>query len=83
MVKDTPIIVADEPTGNLDSESAKEVIEILKKVAKDKLVVVVTHNIEQVEEFATRIIKMHDGRIIQNTEIKKIQIEPQIIESDV
>lgn len=82
MVKDTPIIVADEPTGNLDSESAKEVIEILKKVAKDKLVVVVTHNIEQVEEFATRIIKMHDGRIIQNTEIKKISNEPPIIESE-
>ncbi len=81
MVKDTPIIVADEPTGNLDSESAKEVIEILKKVAKDKLVVVVTHNIEQVEEFATRIIKMHDGRIIQNTEIKKISNDPPIIES--
>ncbi len=73
MVKDTPIIVADEPTGNLDSESAKEVIEILKKVAKNKLVVVVTHNIEQIEEFATRIIKMHDGRIIQNTEIKEIK----------
>ena len=82
MVKDTPIIVADEPTGNLDSESAKEVIEILKKVAKDKLVVVVTHNIEQVENVATRIIKMHDGRIIQNTELKKIPKEPKIIESE-
>lgn len=82
MVKDTPIIVADEPTGNLDSESAKEVIEILKKVAKNKLVIVVTHNIEQVEEFATRIIKMHDGRIIQNTEIKKISKEPPIVESE-
>lgn len=79
MVKDTPIIVADEPTGNLDSESASEVIEILKKVAKNKLVVVVTHNIEQIEQYATRIIKMHDGRIIQNTEIKKVEdeIKPQ------
>ena len=74
MVKDTPIIVADEPTGNLDSESAKEVIEILRKVAKDKLVIIVTHNIEQIEQYATRIIKMHDGRIIQNTEIKKEDI---------
>lgn len=81
MVKDTPIIVADEPTGNLDSESAKEVIEILKNVAKGKLVIVVTHNIEQVEEYATRIIKMHDGRIIQNTEVKKIKEEPEIQES--
>ena len=82
MVKDTPIIVADEPTGNLDSESAKDVIEILKKVAKDKLVVVVTHNIEQVEQYATRIIKMNDGRIIENTEIKKIENEPSVQESE-
>ncbi len=81
IVKETPIIVADEPTGNLDSESATEVIEILKKVAKDRLVIVVTHNIEQIEQYATRIIKMHDGRIIQNTEIKTIENEPQIVES--
>lgn len=81
MVKDTPIIVADEPTGNLDSESAKEIIELLKKVAKDKLVVVVTHNIEQIEDVATRIIKMHDGRIVQNIEKKKIKEEPEITES--
>ena len=49
IVKDTPIIVADEPTGNLDTKSAYEIIELLKNVAKDKLVVIVTHNIEQVE----------------------------------
>ena len=72
MVKDTPIIVADEPTGNLDSESAKDVIDILRKVAKDKLVIIVTHNLEQVEQYATRIVKMHDGRIIENQEIKKV-----------
>ena len=77
MVKETPIIVADEPTGNLDSKSAGEIIEILKKVAKDKLVIIVTHNIEQVEEYATRIIKMNDGRIIENTEIKKIEEEKE------
>lgn len=55
IVKDTPIIVADEPTGNLDTKSAYEIIELLKNVAKDKLVVIVTHNIEQVEKYATRI----------------------------
>ncbi len=71
MVKETPIIVADEPTGNLDTKSSKDVIELLKKVAKDKLVIVVTHNLEQVEEYATRIIKMHDGRIIENKTIKE------------
>ena len=45
IIKDTPIIVADEPTGNLDTKSAEEIIELLRKVAKDKLVVMVTHNI--------------------------------------
>ena len=79
MVKETPIIVADEPTGNLDANSAKDVIELLKKVAKDRLVIVVTHNVEQIEEYATRIIKMHDGKIIENKEIKKIE-EPEHIE---
>ena len=57
------------------------VISILKKVAKDKLVVMVTHNIEQVEQYATRIIKMHDGRIVENNEIKKIEDEPKVEES--
>lgn len=81
MIKETPIIVADEPTGNLDSASSKDVIELLKKVAKDRLVIVVTHNIEQVEEYATRIIKMHDGRIIENKEIKKVDIPEKVEES--
>jgi len=81
IVKDTPIIVADEPTGNLDTKSAYEIIELLKNVAKDKLVVIVTHNIEQVEKYATRIIKMHDGRMIQNTEIKNINEDSKITQA--
>lgn len=81
IVKDTPIIVADEPTGNLDTKSAYEIIKLLKNVAKDKLVVIVTHNIEQVEKYATRIIKMHDGRMIQNTEIKNINEDSKITQA--
>ena len=81
IVKDTPIIVADEPTGNLDTKSAYEIIELLKNVAKDKLVVIVTHNIEQVEKYATRIIKMHDGRMIQNTKIKNINEDSKITQA--
>lgn len=81
IVKDTPIIVADEPTGNLDTKSAYEIIELLKNVAKDKLAVIVTHNIEQVEKYATRIIKMHDGRMIQNTEIKNINEDSKITQA--
>ena len=81
MVKDTPIIVADEPTGNLDVNSASGVIEILKKVAKEKLVIIVTHNIEQVEQYATRIIKMNDGRIIENRVVKEVEDEISLKES--
>mgnify|MGYP002660027446 FL=1 len=61
IVKDTPIIVADEPTGNLDTKSAYEIIELLKNVAKDKLVVIVTHNIEQVEKYATTVCDDRSG----------------------
>lgn len=78
LAKETPIIVADEPTGNLDSESAAEVMRILSEIAKDKLVIIVTHNIEQVEKYATRLIKMHDGKILED---KKLA-EPEIKDED-
>ncbi len=69
LAKETPIIIADEPTGNLDTASAKAVFELLNKVAKDKLVVIVTHNYDQVEKYATRKIKMHDGKIVEDKKL--------------
>lgn len=66
LAKDTPIIIADEPTGNLDSKSAKEIIKLLHDVSQNKLVIIVTHNYEQVESYATRKIKMHDGKILED-----------------
>src|SRR5690554_7199869 len=60
LAKDTPIIVADEPTGNLDSESSKQVIELLKELSEDKLIIIVTHDYDQVKDIATRHIKMHE-----------------------
>ena len=63
LAKDSPIILADEPTGNLDSATGKEIIELLREVSKDKLVIVVTHNFEQVEYCATRHIRVYDGAI--------------------
>ena len=66
LAKDAPIIVADEPTGNLDSASADIVMETLSKVSADKLVVIVTHNYEQAEPYVTRKLTMHDGRIIED-----------------
>ena len=50
LAKDTPIIVADEPTGNLDVESARSIMKLLHKISKDKLIVIVTHNYEQVSD---------------------------------
>ena len=69
LAKETPIIVADEPTGNLDSRSAKDVIKLLKEISKDKLVIVVTHNFSEIEDMATRIVKMHDGKIVSDKEV--------------
>ena len=73
LAKDAPIIVADEPTGNLDSASADIVMETLSKVSHDKLVVVVTHNYEQAEPYVTRKLTMHDGRIIEDKKITRTQ----------
>ena len=72
LAKETPIIIADEPTGNLDSKSASEVLKLLSEVAKDKLVIVVTHNYDQIEKYVTRKITMSDGRIIEDKNFKEI-----------
>jgi len=63
LAKDSPIILADEPTGNLDSTTSAEIIELLREVSKDKLLIVVTHNFEQVEKYATRHIRIFDGAV--------------------
>ena len=72
LAKDTPIIIADEPTGNLDKKSAEEIIKLLSEISKDKLVIIVTHNYEQVEKYVTRKIKMHDGKVLEDKKIKEV-----------
>ncbi|MBU1094761.1 MAG: ABC transporter ATP-binding protein/permease [Firmicutes bacterium] len=85
LAKDCPIIVADEPTGNLDSASGAQVMGLLNDISKDKLVVVVTHDFEQVEKYATRKIKMHDGEVVEDKKLKTTTevnlIEPPKIKS--
>ncbi|MCK5761809.1 MAG: ABC transporter ATP-binding protein, partial [Candidatus Izimaplasma sp.] len=71
LAKDCPIIVADEPTGNLDSESGEKIMTLLQEIAHDKLVIVVTHNYDQVKEFATRKIRLFDGEVVEDKKIKK------------
>jgi len=74
LAKETPVIVADEPTGNLDSQSAAEIIQLLHALSKDKLIIIVTHNYEQVEPYVTRKITMHDGRVAED---KILTTEPE------
>lgn len=69
LAKDTDIIVADEPTGNLDSASASGIVELLSAISRDKLVIVVTHNFDQFEAYATRKIKMHDGKVVEDEKV--------------
>ena len=69
LAKETPIIVADEPTGNLDVASAADIIKLLASLSKDKLIIIVTHNYEQVEPYVTRKISMHDGRIAEDKRV--------------
>lgn len=69
------ILACDEPTGNLDSKTAQEIINLIKEVSKDKLVLIVTHNYEQVKDIATRKIKIEDGRIVEDLIIKKVEEE--------
>ena len=71
LAKDCPIIVADEPTGNLDSESSKNILSLLKEISKDKLVIVVTHNYDEVSAYATRKIRLFDGEVVEDKIIKK------------
>ena len=63
LVNDPDILLADEPTGALDSDTSVQVMDLLREVAKDRLVVMVTHNPELAEQYATRIVKLRDGKI--------------------
>lgn len=67
LVNNPDIILADEPTGALDSESGVQVMELLKEVARDRLVIMVTHNGQLAEEYSTRIINLRDGEVVGDT----------------
>ncbi|MEE1490508.1 MAG: FtsX-like permease family protein, partial [Massilioclostridium sp.] len=67
LVNNPDILLADEPTGALDSETSIQIMELLKEIAKDKLVIMVTHNPELAEKYSTRIVKLLDGKIVNDT----------------
>ena len=79
LVNDPDILLADEPTGALDTDTSIQVMELLKEVAKDRLVVMVTHNPELAEQYATRIVRLRDGRITDDSnpyEIDESKLKP-------
>lgn len=67
LINDPDILLADEPTGALDSETSLQVLDLLKEIAKDKLVIMVTHNPELAVNYSTRIVKLLDGQIVDDT----------------
>lgn len=89
LVNDPEIILADEPTGALDSKTSVQIMEILKEISKNKLVVMVTHNPDLAEEYSTRIIRLLDGELKQDTNpynheesIKEIESHKAELEKD-
>ena len=76
LVKKPEIILADEPTGNLDSETSEQVFELFKRISKDKLIICVSHDAEYAHKYADRIIEISDGKIIRDT-------NPEVLQDDV
>lgn len=67
LVNNPEILLADEPTGALDSETSVQIMELIKRIAEDRLVIMVTHNPELAEKYSTRIVRLKDGEVIEDT----------------
>lgn len=80
LVNNPDILLADEPTGALDSETSVQVMDLLKEVAKDRLVIMVTHNPELAEEYATRIIRFKDGLLIADSDPYEEEEQQQAVQ---
>lgn len=68
LVNNPEIVLADEPTGALDTNTSKQIMDLLKEIAKDRLVIMVTHNPELAEKYSTRIVKIRDGQILDDSD---------------
>ena len=73
IVKNPSIVIADEPTGNLDSKNSLEIMNIIKAISKEKLVILVTHEVDLANFYATRIVEVKDGKVVKDfqNEIKE------------
>ena len=82
LAKNTGIIVADEPIGNLDSETGEQIMRLLKELSKTRLVIMVTHNFEQAERYVTRKIRIHDGELISDVQMNKEMTDEVVVASE-
>ncbi len=82
LVKNPKIIMADEPTGALDSVTGKQVIELMKDLSKDKLVLVVSHDLELAEKYADRIIRLVDGKVVEDITLTDVEIVGNVYNGD-
>ena len=81
LINNPDILLADEPTGALDSETSIQIMDLLKEIAKDKLVIMVTHNPELAEKYSTRVVNLLDGKIISDTDPYNDCDEPKLEET--
>lgn len=78
LATDPDIILADEPTGALDSKTSQQIMKLIKEISKDKLVIMVTHNRQLAEEYSTRIVELKDGKLISDSNpITKVEKETE------
>ena len=84
LVKNPDIILADEPTGNLDSKTSEQIFDILRNLAKEKLIIIVSHDKDSAEKYADRIIELHDGQVINDvSKINDTNIEFQVNDDEI
>ena len=79
LAKNSPIILADEPTGNLDAKTSEEIVELLAEISQDKLVIVVTHSAAELEKYATREIRIFDGTVERDEILRSTQTSDRAI----
>lgn len=78
LINDPDILLADEPTGAIDTATSLQIMELLKNVAKDRLVIMVTHNAELARRYATRVVRLKDGRILEDSDPPSVAVPDQI-----
>ena len=77
LAKPAPVLIADEPTGNLDAENSAMVISLLSEAAKDRLVILITHEFSEAKDFVTRHIELRDGRVTMDTRLREVPALPE------